>query len=94
MNLLNAIQPTPAIELTIQVAFNEVLNMEQAAYMLGFKESTLRNKVNAKQVPHYKNGAQVYFFKEELKDWIETHRVATNDELDNKAYKIAKKLKS
>ena len=63
-----------------------VLNMQEAAAMLGYTLKTLRKKCSRKEIPHYKPTCKKIFFDAaELEEWIRSHRVASNEELQRKA---------
>lgn len=61
------------------------MNIEEAAAYLGFKKTSLYQKLKRKEIPYYKpsggkRGA-VYFLREELDAWIASGRVATAAEI-------------
>lgn len=94
MSELRTIQTTPAIEMAITTAFKEVLNLEEAAFLLNIKAATLRNMVQKKQVPHSRLASKstVWFEKKELLEYIKEHRIITNDEMNLIADKRLKKI--
>lgn len=64
----------------------EVLTTHEAAEYLGMKETTLRNMVSKKIIPHYKSkGNRTYFEISELKAYALAVRVPTLSEEQSKA---------
>lgn len=62
------------------------LTAKEAAAYLGFSVNSLYNKCSRKQIPYYKpNAGKIYFRREELDEWIQAGRVATDAEIQNKA---------
>lgn len=58
------------------------MTAKEAAEYLGFSVNSLYNKCYRKQIPHYKPSAgKLYFKKEELDEWIQSGRVATDAEI-------------
>ena len=53
--------------------------------MLCYTVKTLRKKCSRKEIPYYKPAGKIFFEKNELKDWIAGHRVATSAEVYKKA---------
>ena len=49
--------------------------IEQAAEILQMKTGTVRRLVNNREIPHYKKEHNIYFFEDELIQWIEESKV-------------------
>lgn len=63
-----------------------VLTVEEAAKYMGISKSTLYKMMMRKQIPHSKpNGKVCYFDRLELERWLLSNRVATSDELCDRA---------
>ncbi len=71
----------------------EVLTSDEAARYLGVSKSCLYKWTMNRVIPHYKSptGKVCYFNRQEVEAWMQSCRVATNDELEQQAQKIARK---
>lgn len=64
--------------------------MKEAAAYLGIAKSYLYKMTAKKKIPFYTPmGRKIYFKKSELDNWINSCRVATNDEIISKAQNAA-----
>jgi excisionase family DNA binding protein len=59
----------------------EILNISQAAALLNLSVPTIYGRVCRHQIPVYKQGKRLYFYKSELEDWIKSGKKKTMDEL-------------
>ena len=74
------------IERNSLLAAKNVLTVEDASLLLGIAPGTLYKWTMNKIVPHYKpNGKIVYFGRKELEDWMRRNRVASEEEIMDKA---------
>ena len=80
-NLLQEVQGSP----------KEVLTSDEAAAYLGISKSALYKLTMGRKIPFYKSAKLCYFDRQEIIDWMKSHRVATQEELDAKAREIVKK---
>lgn len=79
--------------MTIEKVLNEqkvlkknVLTFTEAAGYLGISKSNLYKMTSAGKIPCYKpNGKKIYFSREEIDQWILTHRHASDEELEKEA---------
>lgn len=63
----------------------EVLTSDEAARYMGVSKSYLYKLTMAKQIPHYKpTGKICYFNRQELEQWLQSNRIATDEELSLK----------
>lgn len=69
------------IERLLIISTKEVLNVREAALLLGVSESRVRHLVCSREIPHYKRGVKTYFRKSELTDWQLDTRIPSNAEL-------------
>lgn len=71
----------------------EVLTSDEAARYLGVSKSCLYKWTMSRQIPHYKSptGKMCFFNRQEIEAWMQSQRVATNEELEQQAKKILKK---
>jgi excisionase family DNA binding protein len=64
----------------------EVLTSDEVARYMGISKSYLYKLTMRQQIPHYKPmGKMCYFNREELEQWLQTNRVATSREIDERA---------
>lgn len=71
----------------------EVLTSNEAATYLGVTKSCLYKWTMTRQIPHYKSptGKMCFFNRKEIEAWMQSSKVATNDELEQQALKWNKK---
>ncbi len=65
--------------------YKEVLTTDEAARYMGVSKSNLYKLTMTKQIPHYKTGKLCYFNRQELERWLQSNRIATGEELSQKA---------
>ena len=64
----------------------EVLTTDEAARYLGVSKSYLYKLTMQQKIPHYKPlGKMCYFNRHELEAWLQTNRVATDEEINRDA---------
>ena len=64
--------------------------LKEAAAYIGLPVSSLYKMTSKKSIPFYTpTGKKIYFKKSELDDWMNSSRVATNDEIESKAQNAA-----
>lgn len=65
----------------------EVLTSEEAAKYLGVSKSCLYKWTMTRQIPHYKSptGKMCFFNRKEIEAWMQSQRVATDEELTAQA---------
>lgn len=64
----------------------EVLTSEEAARYMGISKSYLYKLTMGQKIPHFKPmGKMCYFNRVELEQWLQSNRVATKEEIINKA---------
>lgn len=71
----------------------EVLTSDEAAKYLGISKSCLYKWTMGRQIPHYKSptGKMCFFNRKEIEAWMQSNRVATDDELEQQAQMITRK---
>ena len=71
----------------------EVLTSEEAAKYLGVSKSALYKWTSERKIPHYKSptGKMCFFNRQEVEAWMQSQRVATDEELEAQARALAKK---
>jgi excisionase family DNA binding protein len=74
------------ITVNVGIFNKEVLSSQEAAKYMGISLSTLYKLTMTAKVPHSKPGGKMcYFNRVELERWLQSNRVATADELEQKA---------
>lgn len=79
---------TLADMISANVALNskEVLTVDEAARYMGIAKSTLYKMMMRREIPYSKpNGKVCFFDRQELEAWLMSNRVATADEIRDKA---------
>lgn len=71
----------------------EVLTTDEAAMYLGVTKSCLYKWTMSRQIPHYKSpsGKMCYFNRKEIEAWMQSCKVATDEELEQQARNISRK---
>ena len=69
-----------------EISSKQVLTTKEAAAYLGWSMSYLYQQTRLHTIPHYcPMGKTLYFDRLELDEWMKRTRVASNDELQEKA---------
>ena len=64
----------------------EVLTSDEAAKYMGISKSYLYKLTMRQQIPHYKpRGKMCYFNRMELEQWLQSNRVSTSIEINDRA---------
>lgn len=74
----------------------EVLTSDEAAKYMGVSKSYLYKLTMKQQIPHFKPmGKMCYFNRQELEQWLQSNRIATAAEVEQRAvnYLISGKVK-
>lgn len=67
------------------LAAKNVLTLEDAALLTGLSKSTLYKLTCSHQIPHYKRAKMLYFDRAELEAWMKQNRVASEQEIEERA---------
>lgn len=74
------------IERFTLLSAKNVLCFDDVALLTGLSKSHLYKLTCSHQIPHYKpNGKQLYFDRIEIENWMKQNRIATVQEIDQKA---------
>lgn len=77
-----------ANDITAKTIFctKEVLTSDEVARYMGISKSYLYKLTMRREIPHYKpTGKVCYFNRREIEEWLQSNRVATDSELDQRA---------
>ena len=84
-----------AQQIAEEVAFRqkEVLTANEAARFLGVSMSRLYKMTMARMIPYFKSpaGRFNYFNRVELENWAQSNRIATTEELNDRAQSITRR---
>jgi hypothetical protein len=64
-----------------------MLNLKEAALLLGYTPGTLRVKAHRREVPHKKQGKFLKFSQKALWEWMSKNDVKTNEDIEQVAQK-------
>jgi predicted DNA-binding transcriptional regulator AlpA len=67
---------------------DEPINIQQASLLIGKKVSTIYGYTHRKEIPHFKKGIHVYFFKDQLIKWIQEGKRKTVEEIEQEAEEL------
>lgn len=73
------------IERASIIAAKRILNIEEVAYLTGFKKNTIYEMTSKGLIPHSKQAGRLFFSKDEIESWLMSNRTATQQELESKA---------
>lgn len=73
------------LERSVTSTQKELMTIEEASDYLGFKVSYLYRLTSGKKIPFYKPARKVFFKKNELDEWVFTHRESTREEIEKRA---------
>lgn len=68
----------------------ELLSIGEVSILLNLSVSTIYSKVCKREIPFNKQGKRIYFYKNELMQWIKSGRVMTYTEMKNDIEKKSK----
>lgn len=80
--------------ITAKLSINtkEVLTSDEAASYMGVSKAYLYKLTMGRKIPHYKPmGKMVYFNRQELEQWLQANRVATDEEIRQQALDYCRK---
>ena len=73
--------------------YKNPISIHQACTIIKKAKPTVYTLVRKRQIPHYKNGKKLYFYEDELLDWIAQGKRKTIQEIDEIAHKTEKRFK-
>lgn len=80
------IERLSSIEKLSLLAAKKVLLLDDVALLTGLSKSHLYKLTCKHEIPFYKpNGKQMYFDRGEIENWMKQGRVATKEEIEDKA---------
>ncbi len=80
-----------AVKKSFAVQYKEILSTTEAMEYTGLSEATLKKMRSERAIPYYrsKGGSKTYFKKSDLDEWMTGCRIASADEIETKANRIA-----
>ena len=61
-----------------QEAEDKPMDLDECSRFIGLAKPTIYTKVNKKEIPHHKISKKLYFYKEELTEWIKNGKTNPN----------------
>lgn len=65
-----------------KIVSKKPIKVKDVCDLTGYAESTIRCKVSNREIPFHKKGARVYFFEDEILNWIKEGRQKTKSEIE------------
>lgn len=73
----------------------DVFNIDEVCWYTGFKECTIRTYVRERKIPYYKlDNGSLRFKRDEIGKWLCNNRIATQEEIEERADRILRKMRS
>lgn len=73
------------IETAARLGAKEVLTIEEAALLTGYKVKGIYELTSTKSIPHFKKRGRLYFRKSELEAWLTENPVKTEAQINSEA---------
>lgn len=73
------------IEAAMLLGTKEIIGIEEAALLTGYKVKGLYTLTSENRIPHYKKNGKLYFRKSELEAWLTENKVLTDAKIRSKA---------
>lgn len=67
------------------LGIKKVLNIDDLIHLTGMKRNYIYRLTSEQRIPHYKQGKNVYFNRQEVEDWMQSERVKTKEEINREA---------
>jgi len=64
---------------------DSLIDVEAASKLLNLASATIYEKTSKRILPHYKKGKKIVFKVSELRQWLESGKVLTNDDIQQSA---------
>lgn len=72
-------------------ANNTPLDVKELSAYLKLSISAIYKLTSTSEIPHYKSGKRLYFKKEDIDEWIFSHRIKTRDDIEKEAMEYIRK---
>lgn len=81
-----------AINTTNPIQINNTpMDVKDLSAYLKLSISAIYKLTSTSEIPHYKSGKRLYFKKEDIDEWIFSHRIKTRDDIDKEAMEYIRK---
>ena len=70
-----------------------LLRLNEVVVLSGLSKSSIYKLTSSRGIPHYKSGKRLIFDRREILDWLKSNKVATVDEIRQKASTYTSKNK-
>ena len=78
---------------TIEIHKKTPISVDEVCAIIKKAKPTLYTLVRKRQIPHYKSGKKLYFYEEELLDWIAKGKRKTIQEIEEIVLQNRKRVK-
>lgn len=83
---------TAQIARVVAISTKPLISFDEAALYIDCSKSFLYKVTSQKLVPFYRpSGKMIYFDRVELENWVKSNRIATAQEIEDKAQHLANK---
>lgn len=83
---ISAINTTNPIQIN-----NPPMDVKILSVYLKLSISAIYKLTSTSEIPHYKSGKRLYFKKEDIDEWIFSHRIKTRDDIEKEAMEYIRK---
>ena len=70
---------------------NTPMDVKDLSAYLKLSISAIYKLTSTSEIPHYKSGKRLYFKKEDIDEWIFSHRIKTRDDIEKEAMEYIRK---
>lgn len=70
---------------------NAPMDVKDLLAYLKLSVSAIYKQTSTIEIPHYKSGKRLYFKKEDIDEWIFSHRIKTRDDIEKEAMEYIRK---
>jgi excisionase family DNA binding protein len=70
---------------------NAPMDIKDLSEYLKLSVSAIYKLTSTSEIPHYKSGKRLYFKKEDIDEWIFSHRIKTRDDIEKEAMEYLRK---
>ena len=70
---------------------NAPMDVKDLSEYLKLSVSAIYKLTSTSEIPHYKSGKRLYFKKEDIDEWIFSHRIKTRDDIEKEAMEYIRK---
>ena len=81
-----------SINISTPIPVNKApMGVKELSEYLKLSDSAIYKLTSTSEIPHYKSGKRLYFKKEDIDEWIFSHRIKTRDDIEKEAMEYIRK---